>query len=161
MIRWGSKNGKFSQALPLHGNEGAWKYYDNKKAAIIGYGVVGKAQEKLLGKENCIIHDPSLGFDNKEKINSECYIAFISVPTPMSDDGSCDTRIVEESVKWLSTPLIVIRSTVVPGTTDFLSKKYKKNIVFQPEYLGETSNHPYSNQANKDFVILGGQKKTT
>lgn len=129
------------------------------KSAIIGYGVVGKAQEQFLGKENCVIYDPFAGFNDKKKINDECLISFICVPTPMNEDGSCNTDIVEESVKWVTTPIIVIRSTVTPGTTELLSKKYKKNIIFQPEYLGETAHHPYADKDNKDFIILGGNKK--
>jgi len=131
------------------------------KVGLIGYGVVGKAQEAFFGKENCIIHDPEQGFKNRDLINKECDIAFVCVPTPMDVDGSCDISIVQEAVEWLNTPLIVIRSTVKPGTTGFLSFTYKKHLIFEPEYLGETQLHPYLNLKERKFVILGGARGDT
>jgi UDPglucose 6-dehydrogenase len=76
----------------------------------------------------------------------------------MKEDKSCDISIVEETIQWLDVPVIVIRSTVPPGTTDYLSSKYKKHIVFEPEYLGETALHPYLDLRKREFVILGGER---
>ena len=92
---------------------------------------------------------------DKSKVNA-CEVAFVSVPTPMAADRTCDTSIVEEVVSWIECPLIFIRSTVAPGTTDRLSAEYKRNIVFQPEYLGETPAHLFGNMAEREFVVLGG-----
>jgi len=131
------------------------------KIGIVGYGVVGKAQIEFFGEHFCLIHDPSSGYKNRALINKECDLAFVCVPTPSKKDDTCDTSIVEESVKWLETPIIVIRSAVVPGTTDYLIDKYKKNIVYQPEYLGETPLHPYLDLRKREFVILGGERKLT
>lgn len=129
------------------------------KFGIIGYGFVGKAQAKFWGEENCIIHDPSHGFKNRALINKDCDLGFICVPTPMKADGSCDISIVEETIAWLETPVIIIRSTIPPGTTDYLVNKYKKNIIFEPEYLGETALHPYLDLRKRDFIILGGERR--
>ena len=129
------------------------------KIGIIGYGIVGKAQEEFWGKENCIIHDPFQGFENKDLINKECDIAFVCVPTAMKEDGCCDLSIIEKTIFWLETPVIVIRSTVPPGTTDYYSSLYKKNIIFEPEYLGETNLHPYLDLRKRKFIILGGERK--
>ena len=38
-----------------------------------------------------------------------------------------------------------------------MSKKYNKHIVFQPEYLGETVNHPLISEKARQFVIIGGE----
>jgi UDP-glucose 6-dehydrogenase len=81
----------------------------------------------------------------------------VCVPTPCPEEGALDTSIVEESVKWCECPLIVIRSTVNPGTADMLSKKYGKRIVVQPEYLGETPNHPMLDPKTRQFLVLGGK----
>jgi UDPglucose 6-dehydrogenase len=92
---------------------------------------------------------------NQDGINT-CDVVFICVPTPMADDGSCDTRVVEEAVAWVKAPLIIIRSTVSPGTTERLAKKYNRRLVFQPEYLGETTAHVFGNMAEREFIVLGG-----
>jgi UDPglucose 6-dehydrogenase len=105
------------------------------------------------------VKDPILEHSATEEEVNECDVAFICVPTPVIKEDSLDTSIVEECVKWCECPLIVIRSTVNPGTTDYLSKKYEKNIVMQPEYLGETVNHPLTDQKSRPFLIIGGKKK--
>ena len=55
------------------------------------------------------------------------------------EDRSCDISQVEEGVSWLETPSILIKSSVVPGTTDYLKGKHNKRITVSPEYYGESS----------------------
>jgi UDPglucose 6-dehydrogenase len=121
------------------------------KVAIIGYGWVGKAMHQLF--PDAYIYTESIG--DKKGVD-ECDVAFICVPTPVVEEGRLDTSIVEGCVAWCECPLLVIRSTVNPGTTDLLSLKYDKRIVMQPEYLGETPNHPLLDQKKNQFVIIGG-----
>jgi len=108
-----------------------------KKIAIIGHGYVGKSINRIF--PDAEIYDK---YDNKyndarhkEAVN-KCDIGIICVPTPMKKDFSCDTSIVEDVVSWLETKVILIKSTVLPGTTDMLKKKYGKRICFSPEYVG-------------------------
>ena len=61
----------------------------------------------------------------------------------------------------ITCPLIIIRSTIAPGTTDRLCEKYGRNIVFQPEYLGETPAHMFGNMAERAFIVLGGKPELT
>ncbi len=126
------------------------------KVGVVGGGVVGGAMQRLCGPDT-IVYDPYKPelAGNKDAING-CDAVFVCVPTPMKEDGSCDTSIVEEAVSWIEAPLILIRSTVAPGTTDRLCKKYNKNVVFQPEYLGETVAHVFGNMAEREFIVLGG-----
>ena len=126
------------------------------KVGVVGGGVVGGATVKLCGPDT-IVYDPYKPelADNKDQINT-CDVVFICVPTPMADDGHCDTTIVEQAVAWVEAPLLIIRSTVAPGTTDRLREKYKKHVVFQPEYLGETTAHVFGSMAEREFVVLGG-----
>jgi UDPglucose 6-dehydrogenase len=127
------------------------------KTAIIGYGWVGKFMEKQL--PDSYIYDPMAGKGaDKSKVN-ECDIAFICVPTPCHNENSLDTSIVEDCVSWCTSPTIVIRSTINPGTRDALEKKYGKHLVMQPEYLGETVNHPFFDPKTRAFMILGGRKE--
>ena len=124
------------------------------KVAIIGYGWVGKAMKKLF--PGAYVYDPIICDTTKAKAN-KADIAFICVPTPGTKDGELDTSIVEECIKWCKCPLIVIRSTVNPGTCDRLMRIYKKRILIQPEYLGETVNHPLFDPKVRQFLIIGGE----
>lgn len=138
-----------------------------KKIGIVGYGVVGKGMEDLLSTnfEGCK-YDPFLetGVGSKEMIN-KCDLAIVCVPTPMKEDGSCDISIVEEVVSWLEAPIILIKSTIPPGTTKYLREKYNKKVNFSPEYMGESSyftpywKYPDPERANTHtFVIVGGEE---
>jgi UDPglucose 6-dehydrogenase len=131
------------------------------KVGVVGGGVVGNAMVQLCGPTTVVYdpYKPELA-GNRDVINT-CDVVFICVPTPMAADGSCDTRIVEEAVAWVEAPLIIIRSTVAPGTTERLCKTYKKHVVFQPEYLGETTAHVFGNMAERSFVVLGGTPEDT
>src|SRR5687767_13224212 len=103
---------------------------------IYGYGWVGKAMHTLFPE--ALIHDPAQFYKNTLKAD----VAFVCVPTPNKKDGSLDMKIVEQVVKDSKEDLIIIRSATHPGTADRLEKKYGKNIVTMPEYLGETVEHP-------------------
>jgi len=116
---------------------------------ILGLGWVGKSMLKLF--PDSLIHDPANDLISEEYAD----VSFVCVPTDLKD-GKLDTSIVEEVVKNCSSDLIVIRSTVMPGTCDKL-EKLGKNIVFQPEYLGETVNHPMLNPKIRQFLVLGGR----
>lgn len=126
------------------------------KTAIIGYGFVGKAMKRLFPE--AVVYDPYQPelVGAKENIN-KCEAAFACAPTPMSVDGSCDTSAVEENIAWLNVPLVIIRSTIPPGTTDRLQSGYKGEIVFQPEYIGETVAHPLLDERQIPFMVLGGR----
>lgn len=143
---------------------------------IIGYGYVGKAIGKLFHDHDLILYDPGLSnicinmfskcrIGEREDIN-RCNIVFICVPTNETESGECDTSIVEDTVKWVTSELIVIKSTIPPGTTENLSKKYKKNIVFSPEFVGETkygdSQYNFGMELIKQpHYIFGGELKNT
>jgi len=133
------------------------------KIGIIGYGYVGKALHRFFENHYEVrIFDPNIENTNtKEEIN-QTDIVFISVPTPRGEKGECDISIVEETMSWLDVDLIVIKSTVEIGTTDYLIEKYNKNIVFSPEYIGESTYwSPYdfhTDMKETPFFIFGGEK---
>ncbi len=118
------------------------------KISVIGNGVVGSAVGRMFNGE--VVFE-----------NTHVDWSFICVPTPSKEDGSCDTSIVEEVISESRADNIVIKSTVSPGTTDYLSNKYNKRIAFSPEYIGESKYYnPYFNNSMKEcpFVIIGGEK---
>lgn len=128
------------------------------KVGIVGHGHVGKAQKRLF--EDAVVYDTGENTGSPEAVN-ECEIAFVCVPTPLLEDGGCDVSVVESVVSWLETPLICIMSTVVPGTTGRLRRESGKRIVFQPEYVGETVDHPLADKSRRGFLILGGEREDT
>lgn len=131
------------------------------KVAIVGYGVVGKAMHELF--PDALVYNGEKHPVGKSKYAdvNKAQVAFVCVPTPTKIDGRCDISIVDDVVSKLKTPLIIIRSTIEPGTTDKLKKKYNKHVVFCPEYVGETTAHPLRDERNRQFLILGGERKDT
>src|SRR3990167_9100124 len=73
-----------------------------------------------------------------EELNNADFI-YICVPTPTNTDGSCDTEIVEEVIGQLKgNKVIIIKSTIILGTTEKLQKQYPQHkILFSPEFLTE------------------------
>jgi len=134
------------------------------KVGIIGYGYVGKAFHNFFKSHyEVLIYDPLYSMScTKEEINN-CDVGVICVPTPENEDGSCDTSIVEETVSWLTTQLILLKSTVEIGTTDRLIKTYNKEIVFSPEFAGEskywTPDGFATDVKQTPFFIFGGKKE--
>lgn len=135
------------------------------KIGIVGFGYVGKAMNELLKNHFEIrVYDPIYEMNTKEEIN-QCDMVVICVPTP-DKNGKCDTSIVEEVVGWLNIPLILIKSTISPGTTARLHRETGKRIVFSPEYIGEGKyfqpfwKYPHPTEIKyHSFQIFGGDKK--
>lgn len=126
------------------------------KIGIVGYGHVGKAMFELF--KGAEVYDKFLGMGAQEELNL-CDTVFICVPTPPKSNGECDTSAVEEVVSWLNVPLIIIRSTVPVGFTDKMREKYDKEIVFQPEYFGETVAHPFADLTKRNWLTFGGSQR--
>lgn len=76
---------------------------------------------------------------NKEKI-ADCDIVFIAVPTPTTPDGFDDSTIRAVLPLVGSGNIVVIKSTILPGTTERLQKMFSNIFVFHsPEFLVETT----------------------
>ena len=141
---------------------------------IIGQGYVGTAIkvgfESYYDLETYDKFSTAKSTCNLPDLVAECEVIFVCVPTPMNRDGSCHTDIVECVVrdidKWASryhkdiNPIVVIKSTIPPGTTDRLNKKYKNvSVIFNPEFLSEANFiEDFKNQTR---VVLGGTRKGT
>jgi len=116
---------------------------------IYGLGWVGRSMKELF--PDAWVHDPALGLIEDRVAD----VAIICVPTPLAEDGRLDCSIVESVIRECREPLILLRSTVMPGTSDRFQGKH---IVCQPEYLGETVDHPLFDQGSRQFMILGGRQ---
>lgn len=135
-----------------------------QSVGIIGYGWVGKAMRQMF--PDAYTYDDALLQGSIPRMSKDdayaADIVFICVPTPNKPDGSLDASVVEECVARVNyKSLVVIRSTVQPGTCDYLAKRYKRPVVFQPEYLGETTAHPLLDPKTRPFLIFGGDKRYT
>jgi len=124
-----------------------------KKIGIIGLGMVGGAIEKYYSGSDFEIIKKDLEFD--EGINNADVI-FISVPTPYSDElKGYNLDAIRENLKLIEDgKVVVIKSTVTPGTTDMFQKEFPNlNILFNPEFLTEATTDVDFN--NPDRQIIG------
>jgi UDPglucose 6-dehydrogenase len=125
------------------------------KIGIIGAGMVGGTIEHCFSEyHELYIHDPSRNTDLEDLI-SNCDMAYIAVPTPAKDDGSCDISIVEEVLEELPDGFIaVIKSTVIPGTTETLQNKFPNlKLAYSPEFLVERQR--FEDFANQKILVVG------
>lgn len=135
---------------------------------IIGLGFVGGAIKHSFEK-----HFNILSFDldiMKSNINSikllskRCKFIFISLPTPMNSDGSCNITSIDNTLNEINIHsdknILIIKSSIPPGTTKIFSETYKNiDIVFSPEFLTErNANQDFESQ---DKIILGGYPEVT
>lgn len=76
---------------------------------------------------------------NREKI-ADCDIVFIAVPTPTTVRGFDDSALKSALSLVGSGKIAVIRSTMLPGTTDALASEFPDRYVFYvPEFLREAT----------------------
>jgi nucleotide sugar dehydrogenase len=143
-----------------------------KKIGIIGRGFVGTAVEYgFSAQTGCDAElrsydkDPTKSTHSLEETVNKSDVIFMSVPTPSNPDGSMHLGILESALNDINNinkenAIILIRSTVIPGTTKKLQKKFPNlRLVFNPEFLTERS-------AKFDFInqsrfILGGDIEDT
>ena len=137
------------------------------KIGIIGQGFVGNAiYQKFKNYYDVKTFDIKgmMHCNSRKEETMLCDIVFVCLPTPMDQDGSCHTDIVEGAVADISSlnkgNIVVIKSTIPPGTVAKWNKKYDNlNIAFNPEFLTEAN--AVSDFENQTRVILGGPRKAT
>lgn len=138
---------------------------------IIGQGFVGTAIHKGLENFYKIAAydiDETKSNTTLEKLIIESNIIFQCLPTPMKKSGACDLSIVNLSLrninmiceKWDRSPIVIVKSTVPPGTCEALNNVYENiNIVFSPEFLTEANSiEDFKNQSR---IVLGGPRPYT
>ncbi len=105
--------------------------------ALLGFGFVGKAYYNTLSSYYDItIIDPNYN-NNLVKDIKNLRSAIVCVPTPTSQDGSCDMSIVYEVIKTLPEGLpIMIKSTISIEGWNYIEKHFPNHdITFSPEFL--------------------------
>ncbi len=129
------------------------------KVGVIGNGFVGEAISfafSSIAEMHIYDTDPSRSLSDIDSVHS-CDFVFVCVPTPMFQDGSQDLSYVESAFeKATDKPVYILKSTVLPGTTEKLSKKYPSfKIIFSPEFLTERS--AKLDMLTQSRIILGGE----
>jgi len=140
------------------------------RIGIVGQGYVGTAVKTVFTshydvetydiKEDCSCISIS---DLVNKVD----VVFVCVPTPMNRDGSCNIDIVESVVAEINTAavddsdcIVVIKSTIPPGTTARLNRKFRNiTVIFNPEFLTEANF--IDDFKNQNRIIIGGTRPAT
>lgn len=121
---------------------------------FVGYGVMGQYEASRLAKLKPDVYDKY-----KPEVNTvrdiKYDLAFVAVPTD-TIDGKCDLTNVENAIKNTDAEVIVIKSTVSPGSTREFAAKYGKRLVFSPEFSGVTQ---HAKDFPQNFTILGGKRE--
>ena len=112
-----------------------------KHIGIIGLGTLGGNLSKYYKDKDFVVkeYDPPKGLSDKAVL-SKCDIIFICVPTPFS--GGFDSTYLHSAFHTIKDleKIVVIRSTIPPGTTDKLQEQHKQHkILFVPEFLSEVT----------------------
>ena len=139
------------------------------RIGIVGQGYVGTAAKSVFNKHyttNTFDLNGNCNCSSMEELIDNSDIIFVCVPTPMKKDGSCDISIVESVVceldelaltRQCSNRIIAIKSTIPPGTTNKLNKKYKYiSVIFNPEFLTEANF--IDDFKNQNRIIIGGER---
>jgi len=136
------------------------------KFGIVGMGFLGTAITHGFGLHAEIkIHDKfKEGYDTLEDVVKHADVIWLCLPTPMNmQTGAIDLSILEENISEIhrfaalkdSRVVVVIKSTVIPGTTRTFQEKYPGlTFVMNPEFLTARNNKLDFICASR--IILGG-----
>jgi UDPglucose 6-dehydrogenase len=138
---------------------------------IVGNGFVGSSIVSGFSLHaNIMIYDkkPELSTHSLDEVVNLSDFIFVSVPTPMRNvrGGEIDLGIMNAAVSEINEVnrrndnVIIIKSTVVPGTVEEYVESYPSlNIVFSPEFL--TERNAKLDFINSARIILGGPDHLT
>ena len=141
--------------------KGIAPFYEPQLEELLEKAIRAKSLKPVVGRKEAIL---------------ETDISFITVGTPPQPDGSVNLRFVEETSKEIGEALkekenehlIVVKSTVPPGTTENLVKtKIEKQsgktcgrhflLCFNPEFLRE--GNAIHDTLHPDYIVIGEHDK--
>lgn len=132
------------------------------KVGIIGYGFVGESQAFAFSPVADIkvfdIEVAKRTHELDEVLDQD--LVFVCIPTPMKEDGTQDLSLVEgffhQVEKFKAKPIYILKSTVLPGTTQMLEDKFNLDIVFCPEFLTEKT--AKLDMLTQSRIVIGGSQ---
>jgi UDPglucose 6-dehydrogenase len=132
------------------------------KIGLIGCGFVGNAIAWAHRADELVVRDPKLKDSASLDQFNSCDAIYVCVPTPSTEDGHCDTAILESVLKELlfvninKRIPIISKVTAPPSVYERLGKEYP-NLVHCPEFL--TAANAMTDYQNSDYFVLGGDKE--
>jgi nucleotide sugar dehydrogenase len=127
------------------------------RAALIGLGVVGSAQARMLAGHDLVAYDARTVSPYPRDEIAGCDFAVIAVGTPQAPDGAADLSQVRAAFTRLPGRLpVLIRSTIPPGTTDALAACRQAPVACAPEFMHERKGGAWAETTDVPFLILGG-----
>ncbi len=132
------------------------------KIGIIGLGFVGGAMEKSFRELGVNIQSTFDKFKNggMGKIEDllNCDIIFSALPTVYSEKLKEYNKVpFEETCEFLKcnnyNGLLIVKSTVEPGTSEDFSRRYGLKILHNPEFL--TARTAYDDFHNQKHIVIG------
>ncbi|MEK7530588.1 MAG: hypothetical protein AAB573_01875 [Patescibacteria group bacterium] len=126
------------------------------KVGFIGQGFIGKNYADDFEHRGYDVIRYSLEspyIKNKDRI-AGCDFIFVAVPTPTTARGFDDSIVRAAITATHNTAVVIIKSTLIPGTTESLQDAYAtRTIMHSPEFLREkTAAH---DAAHPDRNIIG------
>lgn len=132
------------------------------KVGIMGVGMVGgplaRYFEEVKGYRrgtDLFLYDTDIKKSYVDDVG-RADVIFMCLPSPRNPkDGSCDTSIIEDAVRKIAgEKIIVIKSTVPPGTTERLQQAHPRHkMLFSPEFL--TESRAWEDMMRPDRQIVG------
>ena len=143
---------------------------DEKKINMLNNGKIPIYEPGLEETVKHNLKDKRLFFTTDYKwAVANSYVCFLAVPTPSSENGSCDVSYIEAAAREIAKHMkgyriIVNKSTVPPGTAqhvkkiirsvlDEREKKYDFDVASNPEFLKEGD--AISDCMKPDRIVIG------
>jgi nucleotide sugar dehydrogenase len=132
------------------------------KIGIIGLGFVGSAMMQSFILNGCHIQATydkykNGGIGTPESL-LECDVIFSALPTIYREQiQQYDKQPLEETLEYLKnnhfSGIFVCKSTIEPGTSNHLAKKYDIKIIHNPEFL--TARTAFEDFHSQTHIVLG------
>lgn len=150
--------------LALKGHQVLAIDINKERVEQISQGVVPFFEPGLAKALKSCLRRKTLRVESSIKEAADCEMVLICVQTPPKHDGSINLKALESAAHSLDQVfklnflkrVVVVRSTVIPGTTDNLVTPIFKDtaaVAFNPEFLREGS--ALADFLNPDRIVIG------